>query len=309
VTPTAETCGDGLDNDCDGGVDEPFPTVGQSCNNGALGACRRTGSIVCNATFDGVRCNAPAPPASTPELCNDVDDDCDGTTDEIDNPSVAGVDGITTAAISTVTVTRGSGVGTVQMMQYEASRPDATAAAAGASNRLACSRTGVLPWTTVTWTQARNACCALNYGGACPGAGSPGWRLCDAAEWQRGCQATGGTCNWSYQATCSTSQPLVCNGDERDADPGTPGDQDAIATTGAFAMCNAQWGAAGAVYDLSGNVKEWTNDTRMSGMTTVHEIRGGSYNNVEAGRTCSFNFTVGDDLFAFPNTGFRCCLY
>jgi hypothetical protein len=42
---------------------------------------------------------------------------------------------------------------------------------------------------------------------------------------------------------------------------------------------------------------------------SLHEIRGGSYNNIEPGRTCGFDFTVGNEAFSFPNTGFRCCLY
>ena len=63
----------------------------------------------------------------------------------------------------------------------------------------------------------------------------------------------------------------------------------------------------GVIYDLSGNVKEWTRTER--GSPDVHAIRGGSYNNVEDGRRCDFDFTVGDDNFAFLNTGFRCCRY
>jgi hypothetical protein len=53
-------------------------------------------------------------------------------------------------------------------------------------------------------------------------------------------------------------------------------------------------------------VKEWTYTEVATG---VHEIRGGSYNNVEAGRTCTFDFTTGGPTFAFPTTGFRCCRY
>ena len=63
---------------------------------------------------------------------------------------------------------------------------------------------------------------------------------------------------------------------------------------------------AGNVFDMSGNLKEWTYTSQSAG---IYEIRGGSYNNVEAGRTCAFNFTVGNTSFRFPNTGFRCCYY
>lgn len=57
---------------------------------------------------------------------------------------------------------------------------------------------------------------------------------------------------------------------------------------------------------MSGNVKEWTYDERVPGL---HDIRGGAYNNVEAGRTCQFDYTLGDETFSFPHTGFRCCYY
>jgi formylglycine-generating enzyme required for sulfatase activity len=60
------------------------------------------------------------------------------------------------------------------------------------------------------------------------------------------------------------------------------------------------------VFDLSGNAREWTNTTRG---TDIYELRGGSFNNVEAGRTCEFDFTVADQTFRHPNTGFRCCFY
>ncbi len=53
-------------------------------------------------------------------------------------------------------------------------------------------------------------------------------------------------------------------------------------------------------------MKEWTNTSPSAG---VHAIRGGSYNNVELGRMCAFDFTVGSNTFRFPNTGFRCCFY
>jgi formylglycine-generating enzyme required for sulfatase activity len=107
---------------------------------------------------------------------------------------------------------------------------------------------------------------------------------------------------------CSTSQRTACNGDEHDSAPGTPGNQDALFPTGSptFPTCNAEWAPAGRVYDLSGNVREWTNTQRVPGQW---EIRGGAYTTIEAGRACDFDFVVGDASFRFENTGFRCCLY
>ncbi len=288
---TEATC-DGLDNDCDGGVDEPFPLVGSSCSNGGTGVCRTTGTYVCNGAGDGVTCTAPAGPAPTTEVCDDRDNDCDGAVDE----------GIPLSAIPAVTIARAGG-GTVRVFSYEASRPDATSADAGSASTVACSTANRIPWTDVTWPEANAACCALNPSGTC---GATGWRLCDSADWQRACER-GSSCTWAYSSSCNSSNPTRCNGEEHDCS-GSSGDQDCLYPTrsSTFPYCYADWGSAGRVYDMSGNVKEWTYDERVPGL---HDIRGGAYNNVEAGRTCQFDYTLGDETFSFPHTGFRCCYY
>ncbi|MFO0747272.1 MAG: MopE-related protein [Myxococcota bacterium] len=78
-TPSKEIC-DYLDDDCDGTTDEGFANLFQSCSAGA-GICQRYGFVECNANGDDVRCNATPGPKGT-ELCNGLDDDCNGATDE-----------------------------------------------------------------------------------------------------------------------------------------------------------------------------------------------------------------------------------
>jgi hypothetical protein len=73
-----EVC-NGLDDNCDNQTDENDPQAGASCSLGALGGCG-AGTLHCDGNIESVRCvpdNLPGP-----ELCNGQDDDCDGEIDE-----------------------------------------------------------------------------------------------------------------------------------------------------------------------------------------------------------------------------------
>ncbi len=79
-----EVC-DGFDNDCDGVVDNGF-NVGMTCSAG-VGACAQSGVFVCGGA--STLCNA-VPGAPAAELCDALDNDCDGVVDNGNPESGAG---------------------------------------------------------------------------------------------------------------------------------------------------------------------------------------------------------------------------
>ncbi len=77
--PSQELC-NGVDDDCNGKIDENFPDKGHLCSVGQ-GACARIGVYQCKKDGSGLECNV-TPGKPSEELCNGVDDDCNGKTDE-----------------------------------------------------------------------------------------------------------------------------------------------------------------------------------------------------------------------------------
>src|SRR6185295_3618042 len=140
--------------DCDGLVDEAFD-IGKACQVGT-GPCAGTGTWMCNGTNGDRKCNGTMK-TPQPEICNGLDDDCDGKVDEM----ISAADRTTDDKLVTFT----SGGAMVTMFSYEATRYDATAAAAGVvSNHRPCSVPGKLPWANVTSTEAAAACAMIGTG-------------------------------------------------------------------------------------------------------------------------------------------------
>lgn len=92
VLPAAEMCGDQLDSDCDGNINSGFQDLGVACTNGQQGVCARAGTWQCSEDGQALDCSAPqvAPGA---EVCNDLDDNCDGLVDNGINCAPPDADG------------------------------------------------------------------------------------------------------------------------------------------------------------------------------------------------------------------------
>ena len=75
--PLQDIC-DGLDNDCDGEIDEDY-NLGEICSDG-IGECRREGVYICAEGGLGTICNVAADEPQE-EICDELDNDCDGVVD------------------------------------------------------------------------------------------------------------------------------------------------------------------------------------------------------------------------------------
>ncbi len=140
------------------------------------------------------------------------------------------------------------------------------------------SKNGELPRGSVSWEQARALCSARSK------------RLCSEEEWEKACKG-GQEARYPYGNQFSASS---CN------TKGARGSGKA-AGSGTFEGCRSDYD----VFDMSGNLKEWTSSNWAENVADK-VVRGGSFSRPDWATRCSFRENFKPD-FSDEQLGFRCC--
>jgi hypothetical protein len=159
----------------------------------------------------------------------------------------------------------------------------------------AVSRSGVAPQAHISMVDAQRACKAS------------GKRLCHAQEWKTACRGPENTTypygrshvdNACVDTNRTSPMAVLHHGEHTDRtlnDPAANQVANTIEPTGASAQCTNGYG----VYDMVGNVHEWTDDGHF---------HGGYYLDTKLnGPGCEYVTTAHAKTYYDYSTGFRCC--
>jgi formylglycine-generating enzyme required for sulfatase activity len=138
---------------------------------------------------------------------------------------------------------------------------------------------GAAPKTNVGWQDAKQAC------------ESVGKRLCTEPEWERACK---GPANQRFPYG-NEFNPNVCATQTAD------GQKRNVAGAGGWAGCRSTFG----IYDMSGNVREWTASPVAPGQGS-YVIKGGDSDDPDWAVRCAVRLPAAPGTKSYL-VGFRCC--
>ncbi|TNE50309.1 MAG: hypothetical protein EP343_08690 [Deltaproteobacteria bacterium] len=138
---------------------------------------------------------------------------------------------------------------------------------------------GQIPLTQVTLDKARWYCRRV------------GKRLCTEIEWERACK---GEAIFRYPYG-NRYEPAICNTRDK------YNKNRKVTASGGFPLCVNSYG----LYDMSGNVAEWTTSPYFKG-SSRYTIRGGAANRPDWAVRCASRSSAGPKQTK-PMLGFRCC--
>jgi len=131
----------------------------------------------------------------------------------------------------------------------------------------------------VSWETARSECDA------------EGKRLCTEEEWEKVCKGRKNL-RFPYGNQWNSDK---CNTQNASSEKRAP------ASSGSIASCRSDLG----VYDMSGNMREWT-ATNFSATLEDKVVRGGSWASPDWASRCAYRYNALPDV-KDNETGFRCC--
>lgn len=231
---------------------------------------------------------AAVQPLPDGELCNGVDDNCDGAIDN--DASRNAICGPCPFNMAFLFIALPSGdPDFICVDHYEASRPDATEDSVGVAELYSIPRSGVLPWTGLSPEEANDVCGGVGLreelDHAPPSVPIAVKRLCSVYEWRQAC---GGQFPYSPPIPRDVFVAGVCVDATIASEP---------AATGSLPEC---CGSAGC--DYSGNVAEYV----LAEGTPM--VAGGSYLDSDgAALSCGDGVTYEPVPATLDHVGFRCC--
>jgi hypothetical protein len=238
------------------------------------------------------------------DICNGIDDDCDGT---IDSPGPRNPCGQCPYNSLLANVNRRDQP-FICIDRYEASRPDATSEGSGEFELYSTSEVGVVPWTGITSDEANTACSGREYNEAVGLTGRLAVatkRLCNSTEWQQGCGGITGL-ERLYPYAAGTDPTSFVAGTCVDGSRAVEGPQ----LTGSAPECcyapNSSF-ADSPTCDMVGNVSEWVRSPAQ-----LPVLAGGSYQDTDpgilsCGNGSTYQAAPEGSVEGLDTIGFRCC--